>query len=174
MSNPNPPRNLLLPPWNEGDGPTPYVYDIAPRGHRCAWACRYLVPAGSVNLADEPGGARAVLPRWKEVGPKDWQGLEPFEMDREQILAELWDCVDRGEQEAYNAVRDIEERGVQATRLATAKLLHRLRERYPVYVLPWQKPEHEQIRGTQPTEKPYQGVNDAAIIRAAVLKVQGG
>lgn len=163
-----PPKNLTLPEWNEGDGPTAYVYDRAPRGHRCAWACRYLVPAGSVNLAEERGGQAVTLQRFVEVGTGEWQGIEPYDMDEAQILAELWDSVDRGENvtEAYAQIRDIEERGIQATRIATGKLLQRVRRNYPVYVLPWQKPAPELVRGAQPMEKPYRGIYDDALEKA--------
>lgn len=161
-----PPGNLLLPAWTEG--PTPYVYSRAPRGHRCAWACRYLVPGETVDFSEERGGQNVQLQRFVEVEPKDWHGVEPFDMDEAQILAELQDCLDRGEQaaEVYAAIRDIEERGIQATRIATSKLLRTLRQNYPIFVLPWQKPDPSRIRSVPPVEKPYRDIYDDALVRA--------
>ena len=127
-----PPDLLPMPVWTPGDGPTPYVWNSLPRGHRCAWACHWLV-AGE----DYPIG-KGVLKTTKMITPLQWAGGAIDAMTPAQICAELQDHLDVNgfhALAAYHTIKAFED-GIQAVIFKADKLLRQIRETYKEYEYP--------------------------------------
>lgn len=125
-----PPAGLVLPKWEPGDGPAPYVWKSLPRGHRCAWTCHWVVRGLDREFAT-PNGPQ-VLKTTALITPLQWAGCSPEDMTAEQIIAELQDHLDQGgfhAQEAYRTICAFADNDM-AVLYEVEKLIRRVRETY--------------------------------------------
>jgi hypothetical protein len=112
-----PPDGLILPTWNEGDGPAPYVYARAPKGNRCAWSCVWLVK--------HPTNERAVL----RLGPMSWSNSSPDLMTDAQLLAEIGDYRNSDRAlEVYRLLDNYEDTATVVWRKKAEKLVREMRQ----------------------------------------------